>query len=118
MGNNNDGSGGLPTMGEDTTGDIFDSYTVNEPISDVNEAVELIQNFKDMSISYVDLWFDDDYMVEINSRTNQPELYEFEPNTEHYNYLGEYPNLIEDLKKGHITYGRKNHKFIEMDVTS
>ena len=42
-------------------------------------------------------------------------MYEFEPCTEQYHYKGEYLNLMNDLKKGYIKYGKK-HKFLEMDV--
>lgn len=81
----------------------------------LEETINLIQNQKNTNINVLTLWFENDYIIEINKKNFKTILYEFEPCTEQYHYKGEYLNLMNDLKKGYIKYGKK-HKFLEMDV--
>ncbi|MBQ6219527.1 MAG: hypothetical protein IJJ47_07340 [Methanosphaera sp.] len=83
-------------------------------INDINKTIKIVENIKQYPrIKRLNIIFEDDYVIEIKNQ--KVILYEFEANTEHYYYKGEYTNLINDLKKGYIEYGRK-HKFIEMVI--
>ncbi|WP_323737619.1 hypothetical protein PXD04_11285 (plasmid) [Methanosphaera sp. ISO3-F5] len=83
--------------------------------TNIKETIKTIQNIKNTDNTTLTLWFENDYIIEINKKDQKAILYEFEPNTEHYHYQGEYKTLIEDLQKGHIKYGKK-HKYLGMDV--
>lgn len=85
-------------------------------VKNIDETINIIENFKqNTNLNTLTLWFENDYIIEISKENCKAILYEFEPSTEHYHYRGEYPNLVEDLKKGYIKYG-KEHRFKEMDI--
>lgn len=84
--------------------------------TNIEETIKTIQNIKNTDITTITLWFENDYIIEINKKDQKAILYEFEPTTEHYHYRGEYKTLIEDIKQGYIKYGKK-HKYLGMDIT-
>ncbi len=83
--------------------------------TNIEKTIKIIENLKNSDYTVLTLWFENDYVIEINKKDLKAILYEFEPCTEHYNYKGEYITLFEDIKKGYIRYGRK-HKFEWMDI--
>ena len=83
--------------------------------TNLEESIKIIKNLKNMNITTLTLWFENDFIIEINKKDQKAILYEFEPSTEHYYYQGEYQSLIDDLQEGYIKYG-KRYKFLEMDV--
>lgn len=89
---------------------------MKKTINDINKTIEIIQKFKENpEINTLTLWFEGDYVIEINKRNNKTILYQFETNSEKYYYQGEYRNLLGHLKEGYIIYGKK-YQFMEMDV--
>lgn len=76
----------------------------------------IIKNLSNLPISHISFWFDEDYVVEVKKNT-APQLYLFEPSTEHYHYKGEYGNFYHDLKKHNAILNKgRLLKFIDMDI--
>ena len=83
--------------------------------TNIKETLKTIKNLKNTNIKTITIWFENNYLIEINKKDQIAVLYEFEPSTEHYHYQGEYQSLIEDLQKGYIIYGKK-HRYLGTDT--